>query len=175
MAANTEHLHHPVLGCGCWPSGCYPAAAAVNSRGRCRNQNPFSPLSPLLSRPAGRFTDLPSNVTVKEGQNTEMACAFQSGTSSVYLEIQWWFLKAPEPSESQEDVDQDQEVRGNLLLFNPAAIDLLLCSFSSSSSASSTSLLRVRALAGWWRDTRGWRRRWRRCYPTSVCEITLMS
>lgn len=58
----------------------------------------------------GRFTDLPSNVTVKEGQNTEMACAFQSGTSSVYLEIQWWFLKAPEPSESQEDVDQDQEM-----------------------------------------------------------------
>lgn len=25
-----------------------------------------------------------------------MACAFQSGTSSVYLEIQWWFIKAPE-------------------------------------------------------------------------------
>ncbi|XP_075869208.1 V-set and transmembrane domain-containing protein 2A-like [Nelusetta ayraudi] len=57
----------------------------------------------------GRFTDLPSNMTVKEGQNLEMACAFQSGTSSVYLEIQWWFLKAPEPSESPEDVDADQE------------------------------------------------------------------
>ncbi|XP_048856793.1 V-set and transmembrane domain-containing protein 2A-like [Brienomyrus brachyistius] len=44
----------------------------------------------------GRFTELPSNVTAKEGQNIEMACAFQSGTSSVYLEIQWWFIKAPE-------------------------------------------------------------------------------
>lgn len=70
---------------------------------------------PLLSffffSSAGRFTDLPSNMTVKEGQNIEMACAFQSGTTSVYLEIQWWFLKAPEPTDSEEDVNAG-EVQG---------------------------------------------------------------
>ncbi|XP_077365242.1 V-set and transmembrane domain-containing protein 2A [Festucalex cinctus] len=56
----------------------------------------------------GRFTDLPSNMTVKEGQNIEMACAFQSGTTSVYLEIQWWFVKAPEPAEAVEDVETEE-------------------------------------------------------------------
>uniref|UniRef100_A0A3B3XME8 Ig-like domain-containing protein n=1 Tax=Poecilia mexicana TaxID=48701 RepID=A0A3B3XME8_9TELE len=70
----------------------------------------------------GRFTDLPSNMTVKEGQNIEMACAFQSGTASVYLEIQWWFVKAPEPTDSEEEVDAqeylptpgyDMKVQGN--------------------------------------------------------------
>ncbi|KAM3860290.1 V-set and transmembrane domain-containing protein 2A [Diretmus argenteus] len=56
----------------------------------------------------GRFTDLPSNMTVKEGQNIEMACAFQSGTASVYLEIQWWFVKAPEQADSEEDVAAEE-------------------------------------------------------------------
>ncbi|KAJ8010508.1 hypothetical protein DPEC_G00075820 [Dallia pectoralis] len=58
----------------------------------------------------GQFTDIPSNLTVKEGQNIEMACAFQSGTASVYLEIQWWFIRAPEePSNSEEEEDGDEE------------------------------------------------------------------
>lgn len=65
---------------------------------------------------SGRFTDLPSNMTVKEGQNIEMACAFQSGTASVYLEIQWWFLKEPEPTDSEEDVET-QEVQDILFFF----------------------------------------------------------
>ncbi|XP_060949593.1 V-set and transmembrane domain-containing protein 2A [Limanda limanda] len=56
----------------------------------------------------GRFTDLPSNMTVKEGQNIEMACAFQSGTTSVYLEIQWWFVKTPEPTDSEEVVNTEE-------------------------------------------------------------------
>lgn len=39
-----------------------------------------------------------------------MACAFQSGTSSVYLEIQWWFIRAPEePRTSEEDEEEDEE------------------------------------------------------------------
>ncbi|KAJ8406938.1 hypothetical protein AAFF_G00292140 [Aldrovandia affinis] len=59
----------------------------------------------------GRFTQLPSNVTAKEGQNIEMACAFQSGTSSVYLEIQWWFLRAPEMHKgSAEDTDSQMDM-----------------------------------------------------------------
>lgn len=78
----------------------------------------FVPLTPFFSMClsvscVGRFTDLPSNMTVKEGQNIEMACAFQSGTASVYLEIQWWFLKAPEPTDSEEDVEA-QEVQDTL-------------------------------------------------------------
>ncbi|KAL6488427.1 hypothetical protein MHYP_G00021680 [Metynnis hypsauchen] len=57
----------------------------------------------------GKFTDLPSNITAREGQNIEMACAFQSGTSSVYLEIQWWFIRAPEePSTSEEDEEETE-------------------------------------------------------------------
>lgn len=52
---------------------------------------------------------MPSNVTAKEGQNIEMACAFQSGTSSVYLEIQWWFIKAPEERNASEG-DSDTQV-----------------------------------------------------------------
>lgn len=34
-------------------------------------------------------------MTATEGQNVEMSCAFQSGSASVYLEIQWWFLRGP--------------------------------------------------------------------------------
>ncbi|XP_048832807.1 V-set and transmembrane domain-containing protein 2A-like [Brienomyrus brachyistius] len=59
----------------------------------------------------GKFTEMPSNVTAKEGQNIEMACAFQSGTSSVYLEIQWWFIKAPEERNvSEGDSDTQMEM-----------------------------------------------------------------
>ncbi|XP_012661352.1 V-set and transmembrane domain-containing protein 2A isoform X1 [Otolemur garnettii] len=53
-----------------------------------------------------KFTEFPRNVTATEGQNVEMSCAFQSGSASVYLEIQWWFLRAP------EDVEPGTEVAG---------------------------------------------------------------
>ncbi|XP_024620153.1 V-set and transmembrane domain-containing protein 2A [Neophocaena asiaeorientalis asiaeorientalis] len=53
-----------------------------------------------------KFTEFPRNVTATEGQNVEMSCAFQSGSSSVYLEIQWWFLRGP------EDLDPGAEVAG---------------------------------------------------------------
>ncbi|XP_058534108.1 V-set and transmembrane domain-containing protein 2A isoform X2 [Ochotona princeps] len=42
-----------------------------------------------------KFTEFPRNVTASEGQNVEMSCAFQSGSASLYLEIQWWFLRGP--------------------------------------------------------------------------------
>lgn len=100
--------HAPGRGCGC---GRRRTVTAIILR------HPFAtqtvviiPPLPRLSS-AGRFTDLPSNMTVKEGQNIEMACAFQSGTASVYLEIQWWFVKEPEPTDNEEDVE---EVRGLL-------------------------------------------------------------
>nr|XP_010585449.1 V-set and transmembrane domain-containing protein 2A [Loxodonta africana] len=51
-----------------------------------------------------KFTEFPRNVTAIEGQNVEMSCAFQSGSASVYLEIQWWFLRGPEDLEAGAEV-----------------------------------------------------------------------
>lgn len=39
-----------------------------------------------------------------------MACAFQSGMTSVYLEIQWWFIRAPEELITSEEDEDDTEV-----------------------------------------------------------------
>ncbi|KAM4874393.1 V-set and transmembrane domain-containing protein 2A isoform 2-T2 [Thomomys bottae] len=52
-----------------------------------------------VSNVQSKFTEFPRNVTATEGQNVEMSCAFQSGSASVYLEIQWWFLGGPEDLE----------------------------------------------------------------------------
>uniref|UniRef100_A0A8B9FJC2 V-set and transmembrane domain-containing protein 2A n=1 Tax=Amazona collaria TaxID=241587 RepID=A0A8B9FJC2_9PSIT len=55
-----------------------------------------------------KFTEFPRNVTATEGQNVEMSCAFQSGSASVYLEIQWWFLRAAEDQETGAEVTGTQ-------------------------------------------------------------------
>ncbi|XP_064016846.1 V-set and transmembrane domain-containing protein 2A isoform X2 [Pogoniulus pusillus] len=55
-----------------------------------------------------KFTEFPRNVTATEGQNVEMSCAFQSGSTSVYLEIQWWFLRAAEDQEAEAEVTGTQ-------------------------------------------------------------------
>ncbi|NXN12375.1 VTM2A protein, partial [Indicator maculatus] len=55
-----------------------------------------------------KFTEFPQNVTASEGQNVEMSCAFQSGSTSVYLEIQWWFLRADEDQEAEAEVTGTQ-------------------------------------------------------------------
>uniref|UniRef100_A0A2K6SUV2 V-set and transmembrane domain containing 2A n=1 Tax=Saimiri boliviensis boliviensis TaxID=39432 RepID=A0A2K6SUV2_SAIBB len=69
-----------------------------------------------------KFTEFPRNVTATEGQNVEMSCAFQSGSASVYLEIQWWFLRGPEDLEPgaegagaqvAESADPTVKVQGN--------------------------------------------------------------
>ncbi|KFW82553.1 V-set and transmembrane domain-containing protein 2A, partial [Manacus vitellinus] len=57
-----------------------------------------------------KFTEFPRNVTATEGQNVEMSCAFQSGSTSVYLEIQWWFLRAAEDQEAGAEVTGTQSV-----------------------------------------------------------------
>ncbi|XP_036023193.1 V-set and transmembrane domain-containing protein 2B isoform X2 [Onychomys torridus] len=42
------------------------------------------------------FTEVPQDVTVREGEDIEMPCAFRaSGATSYSLEIQWWYLKEP--------------------------------------------------------------------------------
>ncbi|KAM3823174.1 V-set and transmembrane domain-containing protein 2A isoform 1-T1 [Vipera latastei] len=55
-----------------------------------------------------KFTEFPQNVTATEGQNVEMSCAFQSGSASVYLEIQWWFLRATEDQEAGAELMDTQ-------------------------------------------------------------------
>ncbi|NXK18956.1 VTM2A protein, partial [Arenaria interpres] len=57
-----------------------------------------------------KFTEFPRNVTATEGQNVEMSCAFQSGSASVYLEIQWWFLRAAEDQEAGPEVTGTQSL-----------------------------------------------------------------
>ncbi|XP_049642217.1 V-set and transmembrane domain-containing protein 2B isoform X2 [Suncus etruscus] len=50
---------------------------------------------PLLLADA-TFTEVPKDVTVREGDDIEMPCAFRaSGATSYSLEIQWWYLKEP--------------------------------------------------------------------------------
>nr|XP_045010682.1 V-set and transmembrane domain-containing protein 2B isoform X2 [Jaculus jaculus] len=40
------------------------------------------------------FTEVPKDVTVREGDDIEMPCAFRaSGATSYSLEIQWWYLR----------------------------------------------------------------------------------
>ncbi|KAF5909338.1 V-set and transmembrane domain-containing protein 2-like protein, partial [Clarias magur] len=40
------------------------------------------------------FTEVPHDVTSQTGQDVEMACSFRgAGSSSVSLEIQWWYLR----------------------------------------------------------------------------------
>lgn len=49
-----------------------------------------------LLPPPATFTEVPKDVTVREGDDIEMPCAFRaSGAASYSLEIQWWYLKEP--------------------------------------------------------------------------------
>ncbi|XP_072416656.1 V-set and transmembrane domain-containing protein 2A isoform X1 [Chiloscyllium punctatum] len=63
----------------------------------------------LGSSSQARFTELPESVTAREGDNVEMACAFRgSGSPSYYLEIQWWFIRAPSEQEYSPETSKIQ-------------------------------------------------------------------
>lgn len=50
------------------------------------------PLS--LSPTKAAFTEVPKDVSVGEGEDVEMPCAFKAVSSApMSLEIQWWYLK----------------------------------------------------------------------------------
>ncbi|KAM8946812.1 V-set and transmembrane domain-containing protein 2B [Pelodytes ibericus] len=50
--------------------------------------------SPLLFSVNATFTEVPKDVTIREGDDIEMPCAFRaSGFTSFSLEIQWWYMK----------------------------------------------------------------------------------
>ncbi|XP_072605592.1 V-set and transmembrane domain-containing protein 2B isoform X2 [Vulpes vulpes] len=53
-------------------------------------------LALLLCAAHATFTEVPQDVTVREGDDIEMPCAFRArGAASYSLEIQWWYLKEP--------------------------------------------------------------------------------
>ncbi|XP_053461181.1 V-set and transmembrane domain-containing protein 2B [Nycticebus coucang] len=57
---------------------------------------PLLLLALLLFAADATFTEVPKDVTVREGDDIEMPCAFRaSGATSYSLEIQWWYLKEP--------------------------------------------------------------------------------
>lgn len=76
----------------------------------CRQSLPFSsPFSfllfkltndPVVFSTLATFTEVPKDVTVDEGEDIEMPCAFRAiGSSPFSLEIQWWYLKEAAPRE----------------------------------------------------------------------------
>ncbi|XP_039986923.1 V-set and transmembrane domain-containing protein 2B isoform X2 [Xiphias gladius] len=56
--------------------------------------------SPLMICANAAFTEVPKDVTVGEGEDVEMPCAFKAVSSApMSLEIQWWYLKEDLPKE----------------------------------------------------------------------------
>ncbi|XP_078112817.1 V-set and transmembrane domain-containing protein 2B-like [Sander vitreus] len=52
------------------------------------------PLSPFLLYTKAAFTEVPKDVSVGEGEDVEMPCAFRAlSSAAMSLEIQWWYLK----------------------------------------------------------------------------------
>uniref|UniRef100_F6WCR3 V-set and transmembrane domain-containing protein 2B n=1 Tax=Xenopus tropicalis TaxID=8364 RepID=F6WCR3_XENTR len=59
--------------------------------------------TPLLFSVNATFTEVPKDVTIREGEDIEMPCAFRaSGSTSFSLEIQWWYLKEATREMAQE-------------------------------------------------------------------------
>lgn len=49
------------------------------------------------------FTEVPTDVSVCEGEDVEMPCAFRAvGVSPFALEIQWWYLKEVTPRDTHD-------------------------------------------------------------------------
>ncbi|XP_037307814.2 V-set and transmembrane domain-containing protein 2B isoform X2 [Pungitius pungitius] len=56
--------------------------------------------SPFIIRANATFTEVPRDVSVGEGEDVEMPCAFKAVSSApMSLEIQWWYLKEDVPKE----------------------------------------------------------------------------
>ncbi|XP_035537857.1 V-set and transmembrane domain-containing protein 2B-like [Morone saxatilis] len=56
--------------------------------------------SPFMHCANAAFTEVPKDVSVGEGDDVEMPCAFKAVSSApMSLEIQWWYLKEDVPKE----------------------------------------------------------------------------
>ncbi|XP_051500962.1 V-set and transmembrane domain-containing protein 2B-like [Myxocyprinus asiaticus] len=61
--------------------------------------------APLLFCVNAAFTEVPKDVSVSEGEDIEMPCAFRAvGVSPFSLEIQWWYLKEAAPKELSHEL-----------------------------------------------------------------------
>ncbi|XP_023672874.1 V-set and transmembrane domain-containing protein 2B [Paramormyrops kingsleyae] len=61
--------------------------------------------APLLFYVNATFTEVPKDVSVGEGEDIEMPCAFRAvGSTPFSLEIQWWYLKEPAPRDLAHDL-----------------------------------------------------------------------
>ncbi|XP_026878718.2 V-set and transmembrane domain-containing protein 2B [Electrophorus electricus] len=61
--------------------------------------------APLLFYVNATFTEVPKDVTVGEGEDIEMPCAFRAvGASPFSLEIQWWYLQEAAPRELAQEL-----------------------------------------------------------------------
>ncbi|XP_072321954.1 V-set and transmembrane domain-containing protein 2B [Eucyclogobius newberryi] len=61
--------------------------------------------SPFVIRAHAAFTEVPKDVSVGEGEDVEMPCAFKAvGAAPMALEIQWWYLKEEQPEELPEEL-----------------------------------------------------------------------
>lgn len=59
----------------------------------------------LLRITEGAFTEVPKDVSVGEGEDVEMPCAFKAVSAApMALEIQWWYLKEDVPKELPQEL-----------------------------------------------------------------------
>ncbi|KAK7930498.1 hypothetical protein WMY93_006893 [Mugilogobius chulae] len=61
--------------------------------------------SPFIICAHAAFTEVPKDVSVGEGEDVEMPCAFKAVSAApMALEIQWWYLKEEQPEELPEEL-----------------------------------------------------------------------
>lgn len=57
------------------------------------------------------FTEVPKDVSVGEGEDVEMPCAFKALSSApMSLEIQWWYIKMDGPKEGPDELQNRAKV-----------------------------------------------------------------
>ncbi|KAK1802131.1 hypothetical protein P4O66_021756 [Electrophorus voltai] len=67
--------------------------------------NAFASNDSLRFSASATFTEVPKDVTVGEGEDIEMPCAFRAvGASPFSLEIQWWYLQEAAPRELAQEL-----------------------------------------------------------------------
>lgn len=67
--------------------------------------------APLIFCVDASFTEVPKDVSVGEGEDVEMPCAFKAeGAAPMSLEIQWWYLKRETHHASSRDLQQELQI-----------------------------------------------------------------
>lgn len=79
------------------------------------------------------FTEVPKDVSVSEGEDVEMPCAFRAiGSSPFSLEIQWWYLKETTPKEHVHELQISAPANRAKVMLSPSQggqVGLLLGSY----------------------------------------------